>query len=297
MISKTMTVESDLSRKKEAVDRELDRLLESDGSTLSRAVRYAVFSGGKRYRPLLVLCSGESFGAGDDTLLPFACALELVHNYSLIHDDLPSMDNDEIRRGKPTCHKVFGEGIALLAGDALLTLAFEVMSRAPLEKKMRPAREKVIQELGQKAGIQGMIGGQFLDISLASGPVSEAQLEELILKKTGALIIASIRIGAILGGASKADIDLLTVFGRNLGLAFQTRDDILDSAKDREGKSPARPNSVTLFGRRETHRRLERFVGSAIGALERSSIHSEGLGFLARCLLDVSKDGDDEVDS
>jgi geranylgeranyl diphosphate synthase type II len=289
-----MTIEDKLKKKKLAVDRELEQLLKKDETQLSQAMWYAVFSGGKRYRPLLALSSGESFGVRQEKLMPFACATELIHNYSLIHDDLPCMDNDEMRRGQPTCHRAFGEDVALLAGDALLTLAFEIMARAPLEGELRPRRERAIQEVGFRAGIQGMIGGQHLDITLSPDVLSEAQLEELILKKTGALIIASVKIGAILGGASSGQLELLTSFGRNVGLAFQTRDDIIDSCEDQETSSPARPNSVSLFGGTEAKRRLERFVEEAIQALDKISVESDALRYLACGLLDVTKEKNNE---
>jgi geranylgeranyl diphosphate synthase type II len=292
-----MTIEDTLERKKQAVDRQLERLLKKEDSRLAQAMRYAVFSGGKRYRPLLVLCSGESFGVQENMLLPFACAIELIHNYSLIHDDLPCMDDDDLRRGKPTCHKAFGEDIALLAGDGLLTLAFEVMARAPLDKGWEARRERAIQEVGSRAGVEGMIGGQHLDITLSSSHISESQFEELLLKKTGALIIASVKTGAILGGADGIRLERITDFGSNVGLAFQTRDDLLDSAEDRTSGMTARPNSVAFFGRQEALNRLKRFVGQAIQALDEASVESETLRHLASSLLDVTKEQRDEPTS
>ncbi len=154
-----MDMNLDLKAKKEAVEKELEHLLPSDESQLSEAMRYAVLSGGKRYRPLLALSSGEWFGVPQDTLLPFACALELIHNYSLIHDDLPCMDDDDTRRGLPTCHKAFDENIAVLAGDGLLTLAFSIMAESALPNEREPARRLVLQEVGLRAGIEGMVGG------------------------------------------------------------------------------------------------------------------------------------------
>ena len=292
-----MNIEEQLKQKKQAVDGELERMLENDGTRLCQAMRYAVLSGGKRYRPLLALLSGESFGIRTEELLPFACALELIHNYSLVHDDLPCMDNDEMRRDQPTCHKAFGEDTALLAGDALLTLAFEVMARTSLAEELKPRREAAIQEVGFKAGIQGMIGGQYLDITLSPDTLAEDQLEELILKKTGALIIASVRVGAILGDASNEQLEFMTAYGRNVGLAFQTRDDILDSSEDRKSNLSARPNSVALFGQEGAKRRMERFVKNALEALDETSIESEGLRFLAVSLLDVLKEKNNESTS
>jgi len=284
-----MTIKDNLKKKKLAVECELERLLGKDGTQLSEAMRYAVLSGGKRYRPLLALCSGESFGVPQKELMPFACAIEFIHNYSLIHDDLPCMDNDEMRRGQPTCHKAFGEDIALLAGDALLTMAFEIMAGAALDMTLMPRKERAIQEVGFRAGVQGMIGGQHLDITLSPEALTQDQLEDLMLKKTGSLIIASVNIGPILGGASADQLEHMTSFGRNAGLAFQTRDDILDSSEDQQTGSSARPNSVTLFGLTEARRRLERFVGQAFQALDRISVESDALRDLARGLLNVIK--------
>jgi len=160
-----MEVEDELIQKKRAVDRYLEQLLSREDSLIDQAMRYVVFSGGKRFRPLLALSSGECFGVSHEIVLPFACALELIHNYSLIHDDLPSMDDDDFRRGKPSCHKAFGENIALLAGDGLLTMAFGVMAKAPVGEKWLTKKEILISEISRLAGVEGIIGGQALDIS------------------------------------------------------------------------------------------------------------------------------------
>jgi geranylgeranyl diphosphate synthase type II len=282
-----MDIKEELRKKKEAVERELERLLPPGKTRLSEAMRYAVLSGGKRYRPLLVLSSAESFGAEMEAVLPFACAVEFIHNYSLVHDDLPCMDDDDLRRGQLTCHKAFGQDIALLAGDGLLTLAFEVLARSPLAKELEPRRERIIQEVSFSAGMEGMIGGQLLDITISPGEVSAEQMEELMQKKTGALIVASVRIGAILGKAPESLLEAVTEYGRNVGLAFQTRDDILDSAEDAGAGRQMRPNSVSVFGLPESKLRLERFVRDGLGNLEKAGIESEGLRFLATRLLDV----------
>jgi len=276
-----------LSAKKEAIERELERLLPSDVSPLSEAMRYAVFSGGKRYRPLLVLASGEWFGVPQDTLLPFACALELLHNYSLVHDDLPCMDDDDMRRGHPTCHKAFDENIALLAGDGLLILAFSIMAEAALSSDREPIRRLVIHEICFRVGIEGMVGGQALDISLSSNEITEDKLYELILKKTAALIVASVRMGALLGGASETQLKSITDYGTNVGMAFQTRDDINDSIEDAGGNRLARPNTVSVYGLEGAKKRLERFVQSSLQALDNEGITSSSLHFLADKLLDV----------
>ena len=178
-----MNVQDKLQSKKDAIEKYLERFLPAEEDPLAKAMRYAVLSGGKRFRPLLALSSGECFGLSSDVVLPFGCALELIHNYSLVHDDLPVMDDDDFRRGKPSCHLVFGEDIALLVGDALLTLAFEVLASAPWEKSKSAQKELVIREIAQSAGIQGMVGGQLLDITLELESLSEDDLNDLMTKK------------------------------------------------------------------------------------------------------------------
>jgi geranylgeranyl diphosphate synthase type II len=286
-----MSIELELARKKQAIDRELERILSRGDSLLSKAMRYSVLGGGKRFRPLCLLSSGEEFGVRLEDALPFACAVELIHNYSLIHDDLPSMDNDDLRRGKPSCHKAFGEDVALLAGDALLTLAFEVVASARLEMSPETKKERAITELGRYAGMEGMIGGQLLDISLKPEAISQDQFYELVQKKTGALIIVSVRMGAILGGADESQMEAITQYGEKIGLAFQTRDDLLDALEDEQKTDIFRPNSVSLFGYDKAVERLETFVSDGLRALERGAFASEELRFLANKLLDVENKG------
>lgn len=282
-----MNVEDRLYQKKEAVDRELERILPREDTLLFQAMRHAVLSGGKRFRPILVLSSGECFDVSQATLLPFACALELIHNYSLIHDDLPSMDNDDFRRGKPSCHKAYGEAIALLAGDGLLTLAFEVLALAPLEEELLERKNQVIMDIGKLAGIDGMIGGQFMDIILSPEEITEEEFEELILKKTGALFIASVKMGAILGKASPSELNAMVDYGRNLGIAFQIRDDILDSASESQKPHSPQLNYVSLFGREKAERSLEKFVNAAQKTLDEAALESDELRYLASKLLDI----------
>lgn len=280
-----MNAEDRLYQKKEAVDRELERILPREDTLLFQAMRHAVLSGGKRFRPILVLSSGECFDVSQATLLPFACALELIHNYSLIHDDLPSMDNDDFRRGKPSCHKAYGEAIALLAGDGLLTLAFEVLALAPLEEELLERKNQVIMDIGKLAGIDGMIGGQFMDITLPPEEITEEEYEELILKKTGALFIASVKMGAILGKASPSELNAMVDYGRNLGIAFQIRDDILDSASESQKPHSPQLNYVSLFGREKAERSLENFVNVAQKTLDEAALESDELRYLASKLL------------
>lgn len=284
-----MRVEDKLLRKKEVVDHELKRLLSGEDSILFKAMRYSVFSGGKRFRPLLALASGECFQVVEKAILPFACALELIHNYSLIHDDLPSMDNDDWRRGKPSCHKAFGEDTALLAGDSLLTLAFEIMNEAPLQEKILAKKQEVIREISQLAGVGGMIGGQFLDITLSPNKIKEKDYYELIQKKTGSLILASLKPGAILGEASPSQIKAIESYGRNVGLAFQIRDDIIDFTQEAPKGNNPHPNAVLLFGLEEAKRRLKDFVEEALRMLEKACLKADELRFLASKLLEVKK--------
>jgi len=285
-----MKVENNLLQKKKTIERELEHILSREDTSLFRAMRYAVFPGGKRFRPLLLLSSGECFHLDQSLLLPFACAIELIHNYSLIHDDLPTMDNDDFRRGKPSCHKAFGEDIALLTGDSLLTLAFEVLAQAPLPPELYPQKEQIIKEISQFAGVGGMIEGQVMDITLRPENIIEEVLHELIIKKTGSLIIASVRAGAILGRAPSHQLKAIAEYGKDIGLAFQIRDDILDSAEGGEKNSLSRPNYVFLFGLQVAKRRLKGFVESGIRALESASLQSEELQHMALMLLELEKE-------
>jgi geranylgeranyl pyrophosphate synthase len=263
------------------IDGELDRVLAADGSRLFEAMRYAVLDGGKRFRPLLLLATGEAFGAPRDSLLPYACAVELIHSYSLVHDDLPAMDNDDFRRGKPSCHKAFGEGLALLAGDGLLSLAFEVLAEAPHPQGDAERKEAAIREIAAAAGVRGMIKGQWLDVSLASKELDADAFLGMIGKKTGTLIHASVRSGAILAGAPEAGLEAADEYGTALGLAFQLRDDLADTG--RPGSAP-RPDAVAVFGLEGARARLEACVAGALGALDRARIVSPELRRLAGAL-------------
>lgn len=228
----TFDLDSYLGSRRVAVDRALDgylkRYRERSGN-IWKAIHYGVFPGGKRIRPILVLAAGELFGAKRKALLPFACAVEMIHCYSLIHDDLPALDNDDLRRGEPTNHKIFGEGLALLAGDGLLTEAFHVMS-APQVVNDLPAQLvlKLIRELSHAVGVAGLVGGQAFDLEAERRDVDIGVVEYIHVRKTGALMRASIRIGAQVAGAKAAELRRVSRFGEALGLAFQIADDILD---------------------------------------------------------------------
>lgn len=198
------------------------------------AMKYSLMAGGKRLRPILVLASYELFSKNLERVIPYACGIEMIHTYSLIHDDLPAMDNDDYRRGKLTNHKVFGEGIAILAGDGLLNYSFEIMLNDALNRKNTEHYLRSIKTIAEAAGIHGMIGGQTVDLESESKSISSETLEYIHLNKTAALISAPLKVGAIIGGAMEDDIRNMKLAGKNLGLAFQIRDDILDIIGDED---------------------------------------------------------------
>jgi geranylgeranyl diphosphate synthase type II len=221
-----------LDERSQLVDRTLERVLPKRTSlprTLDKAMRYSLFSGGKRVRPILALASGEAVGAPVAHILPFACALEMIHSYSLIHDDLPAMDDDDLRRGKPTNHVVFGEGMAILAGDGLLTEAFRVMAEGSLRGGQNPtAALRAVQEIAAGAGAMGMVGGQVADLEAEKKKPTRTLVDYIHTRKTAALLRAAVRAGALVGGASPRQFARLDQYGAAVGLAFQVADDILD---------------------------------------------------------------------
>lgn len=273
-----------LNRKIKLIDETLNRYIPEEGQTpgiIHEAMRYSIFAGGKRLRPVLVLTAAEAVGGEALKALPAGCALEMIHTYSLIHDDLPSMDNDDYRRGKPTSHKVYGEAFAILAGDALLTAAFEMM--AAVDDIPPAVMLQVIREIARAAGSQGMIGGQVVDIQSENKMIDKSQLKYIHDHKTGALFRASLRVGGLIGGATESQLEKLTAYADNLGLAFQITDDILDVEGNTEtlGKtagSDERKNKSTypsLYG-------LEASKGLAAEAVQRA--------------LDALKDFDSKAD-
>jgi len=217
-----------MKQRADAVDAALDRFLPAETlrpETLHKAMRYSVFAGGKRLRPVLVIAGAEAVGGTTEQVMPTACAMELIHTYSLVHDDLPAMDNDDFRRGVPTNHKVFGEAMAILAGDALLTLAFRLVADNAGESA---ALRDVVVDIADAAGHQGMVAGQVADLEAEGRRVGADVVDYIHTHKTGALIRTSLRIGAMLCGADAAQVRALSVAGADLGLAFQIVDDILD---------------------------------------------------------------------
>ncbi len=229
---------------------------------IHRAMRSTVFPGGKRLRPILALAAAEIVGSDSQKVLPTACALELIHTYSLIHDDLPALDNDDYRRGRPSCHKAFGEDIAILAGDALLTLAFGLLSyNGQMVKKGTVLF--FIGEIAQAIGTQGMIGGQVDD--LKSEEVTQPQLESIHRRKTGALMETCLKAGAILGGGSQREIEALSHYGQRVGLAFQIVDDILDAedTKKVEAGEKREASYPALFGLEKSEKKATELIKEA----------------------------------
>jgi len=221
-----------LDQKRDEVDRFLETIIphaDTPPTTLHEAMRYSLFAGGKRVRPILAIAAAEAVGNSPKAVLPVASSLELIHTYSLIHDDLPAMDNDDYRRGKLTNHKVYGEAMAILAGDALLTLAFEICSRQDLVDGLTPARQvQLIHELAVGSGNLGMVGGQVLDIQAENRDIDLATLQNIHKHKTGMLIRAAVRMGAIVADASSDQMHRLTGYAEDIGLAFQIADDVLN---------------------------------------------------------------------
>lgn len=263
--------------------------------SLHKAMRYSLFAGGKRLRPVLALAACEAVGGSFEAALDAACALECIHTYSLIHDDLPALDNDALRRGRPTCHIVFGEAVAIMAGDALLTVAFGIMSRAA--KKDAARALMAIAEVAAAAGSTGMIGGQVVDIESEGKDVDFPVLEYIHIHKTGKLILASVRSGAIMAGADEAQLAGLTRYGEAVGLAFQIADDILDvegSSKDL-GKATggdAAKGKVTypaVIGVDESRKRAAELVERAVKSLDAFDAKAEPLRAIARYIVARNK--------
>ncbi len=239
-----MNIKDYLEQKQVAVDRFLEEVappVATPPTTLHESMRYSLMAGGKRVRPILAIAGAESIGSPPPGLMAVACSLELIHTYSLIHDDLPSMDNDDFRRGKPTNHKIYGEAMAILAGDALLTMAFDLISRPDLMKGCDPSRQvQLIQELAYGSGAMGMVGGQVFDIQAENIDIDLPTLQNIHKHKTGMLIRAAVRMGAIAAGATDRQLDEMTRYAEDIGLAFQIADDVLNVTGTREelGKNP-----------------------------------------------------------
>jgi len=287
---------SELGKRTIIVNEALERLLppvETYPRIIHEAVRYSLFAGGKRLRPVLALASAEILGGSQRDILPAACALELIHTYSLIHDDLPAMDNDDLRRGMPTCHKKYGEAMAILAGDALLTMAFELITLCPVTDVITPASLiTVITEISRASGTAGLVGGQVVDIMSTSSKVDEETLDYIHRCKTGAMYRASVRTGAILSGAGQRDLDNLTGYAEHLGMAFQIADDILDIVGDEKNigkpvKSDIKNDKATypaMYGIEEAGRmardQMEKALSSIDGYGEKADFLRELVKFV-----------------
>jgi geranylgeranyl diphosphate synthase, type II len=272
---------------KSLIDQALERYLKTDDKTslLHQAVCYSALDGGKRFRPILTLTVGALFGAKRRVLLPFACAIELIHCYSLIHDDLPALDNDDLRRGKPSCHKQFGEAIALLAGDALLTEAFFIMSDPRAALLLGSVLiSKLIREVSNAASIRGMIGGQSTEIELVKHKVTASALEGLDRLKTGALITTAARVGAMISGATRKDLDRVTRYAQALGLAFQITDDMLDAHEVSSDNSNHKgiANYLSVAGPARASQRVKGLLAGCLKEMQPYGRAAEPLREIAR---------------
>jgi geranylgeranyl diphosphate synthase type II len=291
-----VNLKSYLTTRQKLIDRALDIYLPKANrkpATLHRAMRYSLFAGGKRLRPILCLATAEACRGKIDDALPLGCAIECIHTYSLVHDDLPSMDNDDFRRGRPTCHKVFGEGIAVLAGDALLTIAFEIVSRA--RPRPRYDMSRLLREVAVAAGSQKLIAGQVADLEAEGKNVKRRELQFIHQNKTAAILRSSVRLGAMSANADARKLATITQFGQRLGLAFQIIDDILDvtqtseilgksAGKDVAAKKATYPAVIGLQESRAEARRLTREAHNALSVF--SNRNTETLYALANYLLE-----------
>ncbi len=292
-----MNIEEYLQRRKVMIDQALRRWVPGEDEfppEVHKAMHYSLFAGGKRLRPILTLASAEVVGGRIYDALPIACSLELIHTYSLIHDDLPCMDDDDLRRGKPTNHKVFGEAIALLAGDALLTEAFSLATRPDLMKGISPERKiHALERLARAAGSLGMVGGQTMDILSQGKKIESPLLEYIHTHKTGALIAASVGVGALVGGASAKEYRALNQYGETLGLAFQIIDDLLDVQGEeqelgkavRKDQSKGKATYPAIFGIPESRGKAERLIGDALGSLAIFNHSTDPLREIAKFIL------------
>ncbi|MDA8421758.1 MAG: polyprenyl synthetase family protein [Nitrospiraceae bacterium] len=292
-----MDIKAYLTKKKELVDKALEKLVPPAKLfpiSVHEAMRYSLFAGGKRVRPVLAIAAAEALGARTADLLPVAGSLELIHTYSLIHDDLPAMDNDDLRRGRPTCHKVYGEAVAILAGDGLLNMAFEVLSD-PRRLKAVPAGRLVaiIKEISTASGVFGMVGGQVVDMESEGKDVDFPTLEYIHTHKTGALIRASVRTGALYAKAGKRQFIALSRYGELVGLAFQITDDILDITGTQEmiGKDvgsdikKGKKTFPSFYGLEESRTRAHEVVDKAVQSLREFDRKADPLRELAKYIV------------
>lgn len=287
-----------LDERKALVDKALQKFMPNPsglGSDVIRAMNYSLFAGGKRIRPILCIAGAEAVGGSANNVVPVACAIELIHTYSLIHDDLPVMDNDDFRRGKPTNHKVFGEAVALLAGDGLLTLAFNLMAGYGAEKEVeKKALLRVIDLIASAAGYKGMVGGQVVDITYEGKEPDPNVVEYIHRHKTAALIAASVTAGTILAGGNKDEEKSINRYGQQIGLAFQIADDILNIEGDKKvmgkgigsDKERGKITYPSVFGTAESKTIQKELITNAIDSLKRFDTRAEPLRDLARYIIE-----------
>jgi geranylgeranyl diphosphate synthase, type II len=297
----TMDLRAYLEEKRRIVEAALRRfapLEEGPAEEVMKAMNYSLFAGGKRLRPILCLAGATAVGGNESLVLPVATALEMIHTYSLIHDDLPAMDNDDLRRGRPTSHKVFGEAVALLAGDGLLTEAFALMARRDVPGNPEPGSLlRVIALIARAAGHDGMVGGQVVDIRSEGKALDPATVEFIHTHKTGALITASVVSGAVLAGGDERQVEAITAYGKAIGLAFQIADDILDIEGDAKqmGKSvggDARKKKITypsVLGLEASRKIQTEMVENALNALRDFDEASDPLRHLAGYIIERKK--------
>jgi geranylgeranyl diphosphate synthase type II len=286
-----------IKKKSQVVNDALELLLQNSqqDETINKAMQHSLMAGGKRIRPVLCLAATEAVGGNPKDALMAACAMEMIHTYSLIHDDLPAMDNDELRRGKPTCHVAFDEAAAILAGDALLTMAFEILASVPFENTDQAAKWlQIIRIIAVAAGSRGMIQGQMLDIAAEGRKLDVRELESMHTLKTGALIVASLQCGALLAEADKTQLSFLETYARNIGLAFQVADDILNVegnpevmgkavGTDRLNKKNTYP---ALLGLDASKQFAQKLIRNALQALETFDNKAEPLRAMAAYIIE-----------
>ncbi|MFH1217018.1 MAG: farnesyl diphosphate synthase [Pseudomonadota bacterium] len=295
-----MNIKDYLHEKRVQVEQGLERLMLQPEGLLAdhiAAMRYSLFAGGKRIRPVLCLAASEALHVDPSPYLPLACSLECIHTYSLIHDDLPAMDDDELRRGKPTNHMIYGEAGAILAGDGLFSFAFELLSAPGMDSLPSNDRLRIVNIIARAIGPQGMVGGQSLDMASEGKSIPFSTLQYLHSCKTGALITASVQTGAIIGHADDEQFEALTSYGRQIGLAFQIVDDLLnvEGTTEQLGKaagSDAEQNKATypsFFGVEKTRQLAREAIHSAVDALSSFDHEAEPLRELARYIYDRKK--------
>jgi geranylgeranyl diphosphate synthase type II len=288
-----MDIQAYLSEKKKQIDAGLEAILSSERipvQSLARGLRHALFPGGKRIRPILTMASWEAVGGRDPHIVPIACCVELVHSYSLVHDDLPAMDDSDLRRGLPTVHKIVGEGIAVLVGDELLTLAFETLVN--LQGVGDSTRTRLIRELATACGTAGLVGGQALDLEAEQRRVEKTIVEEIARRKTGALIEASVALGAIAGDASDEELARLKKYGASVGLVFQIADDLLDAEGEedtlgkpvRSDEEKGKATYPSAFGAERSRELAQQLTEEAITLLAGFGERAEPLREIARLL-------------